>query len=345
MPDSAAPALSETTIETPASKADAAIDAALTNAGYSTDESPRSLAPAESKETTAPQRDSQGRFVSTKEEASGGEATDGQSAAVESKYSDDDVRKAVKAAQRYKAPKSVLKAIESGDEDAMSYALNLAKIQDDNDSYTTKQKTLQQELDSLKSAKQNDAKGDTATATAPEVESLAAHLAELTGDEKTGEIVRKSLAGQTKPLTSELEKANQQIATLQKQVEDMAIERARDALISEYPDLKEKGVWSKVKAAYDELPISESRPDTLTRLEHAARIELAPELAKRARDERDRRNKVRDQGQPTPPDRAGETAAPNTHGSLQDQLLDAMEKKDENRVKEIKAEIQQRLKR
>lgn len=314
--------------ETPDSgdQMDAALDAALAKAEQSDDAPPLK------------QRDEHGRFVSR---------DDTPAAEDEATYTADDIKRATAAALRVAGkdgvPKAISKAIDAGDEATIAYYLKLAKIQQDGDEFTKKYKSLQQELDAIKSAKEQG-KGDAATATDQDADALADYLAEILGDDHAKEVVRKSLAGLTKSQSSALERANQQIAALQKRVEEQAIERARDALISDYPDLKDRELWGRVKKHLESLPESEDRPDLQTRLEHAARIELAPVLMQRAKAEQERRNRIRDNGTPTLPARSGESKQPTRdHTKLQEELLDALEKGDEVKAREIKAAINRKL--
>jgi len=333
---------------------DSALDKAFEKAGLSGD---TSLAPVDKAPDTdaSRQRDENGRFkpksnVETYLDAV--IATHQEHAETpEPKFSDEDVRKAVSAAQRVAGkdgvPKAITKAIESGDEETLAYYLKLARVQSDGDEFSKKHKTLQQELEQIKSkpaANSGDDKDKTgATASASDIEAaskpLADYLTAQLGDAEAAKPIREFVAGLTKSHALELEKRDQQAAKLQKQVEAMAIERARDALVSEYPDLKDKDVWAKVQKHLDQLPESEDRPDLMTRLEHAARIELAPELIRRAKAAQDRRDKARDNGQATPVARAGEAKAKVSVGDLHERLLEARMNGDEAGYKETLAVI------
>lgn len=315
------------------SRVDDALDKALAKEGIEAEDGPGGA-----------KRDANGRFVKKNETTATADAGKDAPSVASSKHSDDDIRTATAALQRDKAPKWMLDKLTTGDDEAIAYALKRAKVQADGDEFTKKHKQLQQEFDKIKNQPavtngEGEGEGDATTSTA---EPLAAYLAEMLGDDKAAEHVRASLAGLTKSQASELEKRDQQVAALQKQVEAMATERARDALVSEYPDLKDKEVWAKVVKAASSLPESEDRPDLQTRLEHAARIELAPELIRRAKAEQDRRNKVRDTGSPSAPSRTNETKSKATASDLQDAYLDAAERGDEGKMKEIKAALQAR---
>lgn len=320
---------------------DAALDAALEKAGIQHDLAPNDNAEAENAEKPGKTRDASGRFVSSKQ-------TDNGSGDSDESIPADDIKAATAAAIRVsgkdKLPKGLDALLKSGDPETVAYYLKLAKVQADGDDFTKKHKQLEHELSALKKPAANSGKEKGAVdATASRPDPLASYLAEQLGDPVAAERVRESLAARENAINAELAKRDQQIETLNKHIESMAVERARDALMSEYPDLKDKGVWSKVKATFDELPESASRPDIPTRLEHAARIELAPVMAERAREERDRKNKQREQGNPAPIGRTGAAGKPNLSvGDLQDQLLDALARKDDNRAKEIKAELKTR---
>lgn len=326
-----------------ASRSDDALDAILKREGVKL---------PDDESNTAPSRGADGRFVKKQppepEKAEKSEPVEPKNDPEPSpKYSDEDIRKAVAAAQRYKAPKSVLKAIEQGDEDAIAYGLNVAKIQADADDFTKKYKTLQQELESLKSRPAansgDDGKGKQApTESRPEIDKLADYLADMLGDEEAKRVVRDSLAGLTKPTENpELEAVKQQNAALQKQVEALAMERARDALVSEYSDLKDKDTWAKVKERAETL--AASYPDLYERLEASARIELAPELIRRARAEKERRDRLRDNGAPSAPSRANYAEGRLTLAQLQDEMLDAKMKGDNQRYQEARAALHARI--
>lgn len=302
----------------------------------------------------APARGADGKFKPKGEETPAGEnlatATTKDSVEVkadeateEPKHTDAELRKAIAALQRYKVPKSVLKLAESGDEDTIAHGLHLAKIQADSDDFSTKHKTLQQELDSLKTKKPAANSGVEDGATAPDL--LADYLAEALADPEAAKHVREHSAALQKAHQSELAKRDQQIADLVKRGDERDLNDARDALMSDYPDLKDRDTWLRVKKQYDQLSISEDRPDALTRLDHAARIELAPELAKRSKAERDKKHQLRDNGSPSPANRAGEPLTVKSLDDLRDESLDAAMAGDEAKQKSIEAEIKRRQKK
>lgn len=325
--------------------ADAALDAAFAKDGLQLveDEQGRSV---EKPLTRGPD----GKFVSTKVKDEQPAAED---AKAPSKYSDDDVRKATAAALRVAGkdglPKALAAAIESGDEGTIAHYLKLSKIQADGDDFTNKHKTLQQELEALKKAANSGdkAKADATASTAyldDAAKPLASYLTETLGDENAPEHVRASLAALEKSIIERAKvEQSQQLAAMQSQLNEMALERARAELMSEYPDLKDKAVWENVRKQFDDLPESESRPDMLTRLEHAARIELAPEMSRRSKDERDRKNKLRDQGSPTPVSRSGEAKSNLSPSDIADQYLEALEKGDQGKVAELKSVMHSRF--
>lgn len=334
--------------QTQSNPADDSLDAALKAAGVDDGFSiaPDAANAAESTDeskTSGPARDENGRFVSKKNDEAEPAANTEAEAKTESKYSDEDIKRAVAALNRDSSPKYLIDKLTSGDDDTIAYALKRAKVQADGDEFSNKHKTLQQELEALKSkpaANSGDTGKQDATASTPP---LAKYLAEQLGDENAEQIVRESLAVAEQNYQTELAKRDQQFRDLAKKFEDSEIERNRADLLSEYPDLKDRDVWAKVRKQLENLPESEDRPDLRTRLEHAARIELAPELIKRAKSESDRRNKQRDNGNPTTMARAGETAPSMTRGELQDAMLDAQLANQDKRYEELKSEMHKRF--
>lgn len=301
-----------------------------------------------------PTRDESGRFAKkgdTDAPADSSDASGGDPAAPSSsapKYTADQIRSATEALTRYRATKAQLDAVAAGDEDAIAHGLHLAKIQTDATDFSTKHKQLQQELDALKRPAGNtsDDKGKSgATAPQPELDAAVTPLAELLADVSLdGDVsskVRDSFTALQRLHSAELDKRDQQIASLSDRLDDLAMQAARDDLVSQYPDLKNRETWKKVVAAAKALPEDESRPDLQTRLDHAARIELAPVLAEKARTVRAQR----DAGAPTLPNGATnqtKTVSQMSLSELQEASYEAASKGDEQRAAAVQAEIRRR---
>lgn len=303
-----------------------------------------------------PVRGAGGKFVSTKKtevaapaDDAGGAETVVSDAATQ--HSDDDIKKAMAAAKRDDSPKKTLKAIEDGDEDTIAHYLKRAKVQTAGDEFSTKHKTLQQELDTFKKAATTKAEAQVdATASQANldeaVKPLASYLAETIGDDKAAEHIRTSFAAIEKSITERFTRENsQQVDALNKKIEAMEIERARDALITEWPEAKARELWQEALALRPDFPITERRPDVATQMDHILRHLVLPDRDKTAQADRERRNKARDNGSPTATARAGAAKPSGTQAisALQDEYLEAAERGDENRVKEIRAELKSRL--
>lgn len=259
---------------------------------------------------------------------------------------------ALKALQRYGASKNILNLATEGDEDAIAWGEKLAKIQSDYDKDQQEKAAIKRELAELKktTGQTEDGSRSDGGKSPPDqldvdslIRPLAQRLEEATGEDLS-EHVRTSFSGLLKAIDENSKSAiadrDQKIEAMNKRFEQMEIDRARDALVSEYPQLKDADTWQKVKSELDSLPESESRPDVLTRLDHASRIILAPDIAKQARSER--KNRARDDGSPAPNGRRVPPEGKSV-SDLQDEMLDAKLEGDQKRFESLQSELESRL--
>ncbi len=325
-----------------------AIDAKMRKAGLDPDEGDETQP-----RIKAPKRGAGGKFVKADADADadadGAEGTDAPAACAAP--SPEDIQKAAAAAARDGARKSVLKAIAEGDADEIAHYLKRAKVQSDGDEFTTNHRKLQQEFEALKAGKPaansgGEIKANQAATAAPaqDLEAAVAPLAKYFEESlldmgEASKPILESFTALQSLQNAAIEQRDQQIAALTKRLDGVEMQNARDALISQFPDLKDRALWSKVKAGLDAVPASAAYPDLESRLEAAARIELAPILAERARTNR----KLRDAGAPDVPSNTGDKR-PGTMNvrELQDALLDAKMGDDEERFEAISAELKRR---
>lgn len=216
------------------------------------------------------------------------------------------IKRALSALHRYKAPKKLIDAATGGDDEAIEYGLHLANMQGDVDKKLEERKELESKLKQLEEAAKH-ATADTGTEQSSDtgdysevVKPLVSRLEELLGEDLSEPMQHafrsmiETAVKQSKPKDD----GSDTITELRQQILDTQLKIERDSLVSEYPSLKDRDTWDRVKKQMETLPDDESRPDLHSKLHHAILIELGPELVANAK--RDQRNRNRDNGTPPP---------------------------------------------
>lgn len=160
--------------------------------------------------------------------------------------------------------------------------------------------------------------------------------------EDVAEPLKTSLTGMAEGIVKHFESAMRESGTqtvvMQEAITSILLDQAREGLLNEYPQLKNRDRFEKVLGHMQTIGLSEERPNMRSLMDFAARMEFAPDMVKSAREKRTQRNAARDRGAPEiDTSRAQTTPTKTTEDDFSDESLDAFMSNDPDKIAAVKA--------